>query len=68
MEWEKEWEKGGEEATEMEELRLMKAMWETESAPETHEPKVKAGHVGIGDIKAVSRSAKKALEKVGNPF
>ena len=68
MEWDKEWEKGGEKATEMEELRLMKAIWETESAPETPEPKVKAGHLGIEDIKAVSRSAREALEKMGNPF
>ena len=66
--WEKEWEKEGEKATEREELQFRKALRDTDFAPETPEPKVKAGHIGIEDIRAVSRSAREALEKVGNPF
>lgn len=68
MEWEKEWEKEGEKATEREELQFRKALRETDFAPETSEPKVKAGHLGIEDIRTASRSARVALEKFGNPF
>ena len=64
MEWEKEWEKEGEKATEREELQLMKAMWDTDFAPETPEPKIKAGHSGTEKYKAISRSARKTLEEV----
>jgi hypothetical protein len=68
MDWEKVWEKEGEKATEREELQFRKALRETDFAPETPEPKVKAGHLGIEDIRAASRSARVALEKFGNPF
>jgi hypothetical protein len=68
MEWEKVWEKEGEKATEREELQFRKALRDTDFAPETPEPRTKPGYIGIEDIRAISRSAREALEEAESPF